>query len=116
MKAAFSFAVIFLIFSTVESKESPPKVQVYGHNPGKYGTPNTLICHVSGFHPPDISIQLMRNGVEIPNAKQTDLAFEKGWKFHLTKSVDFTPQEEDKFICKVRHLTKEQDYMWEPDM
>uniref|UniRef100_A0A4W5LQE5 Beta-2-microglobulin n=1 Tax=Hucho hucho TaxID=62062 RepID=A0A4W5LQE5_9TELE len=62
---------------------APPKVQVYSRNPGEYGKDNTLICHVSGFHPPDISIQLLKNGVEIPDAKQTDLAFEQGWQFHL---------------------------------
>ncbi|KAK6292319.1 hypothetical protein J4Q44_G00369030 [Coregonus suidteri] len=80
MKSILSIVVLGLIYSAVESKESPPKVQVYSRNPGEYGKDNTLICHVSGFHPPDISIQLLQNGKEIPNAKQTDLAFEQGWQ------------------------------------
>ncbi|XP_063072993.1 beta-2-microglobulin-like, partial [Engraulis encrasicolus] len=97
---------------------APPKVQVYSRNPGKLDDPNanTLICHVSGFHPPDITITLLKNGQEIQGAKQTDLAFESGWQFHLTKHVAFQPKTGDKYICKVRHMKEEKDYSWEPDM
>nr|ACM08831.1 Beta-2-microglobulin precursor [Salmo salar] len=63
MKSILSIVVLGLIYSAVESKESPPKVQVYSRNPGNFGDKNTLICHVSGFHPPDISIQ--RRGVHL---------------------------------------------------
>uniref|UniRef100_A0A8K9WQJ5 Beta-2-microglobulin n=2 Tax=Salmoninae TaxID=504568 RepID=A0A8K9WQJ5_ONCMY len=95
---------------------TPPKVQVYSRNPGNFGDKNTLICHVSGFHPPDISIQLLKNGVEIPDAKQTDLAFEQGWQFHLTKSVGFTPASGEEYTCRVRHLKNLKTYTWEADM
>eukprot|EP00063_Salmo_salar_P068397 XP_014043232.1 PREDICTED: beta-2-microglobulin-like [Salmo salar] len=116
MKSILSIVVLVLIYSAVESKESPPKVQVYSRNPGNFGDKNTLICHVSGFHPPDISIQLLKNGVEIPDAKQTDLAFEQGWQFHLTKSVGFTPDSGEEYTCRVRHLKNLKTYTWEPDM
>ncbi|XP_037318072.1 beta-2-microglobulin-like [Pungitius pungitius] len=95
---------------------TPPKVQVYSHHPGEFDKENTLICHVSGFHPPDITIQLMKDNEEIPNAKQTDLAFKQGWRFVLTKNVAFTPMRGEKYSCKVTHGTTVRDYAWESNM
>ncbi|MCI4381222.1 hypothetical protein PGIGA_G00249140 [Pangasianodon gigas] len=80
MNVLLSFVVLAVFSASAFAKESSPKIQVYSRNPGEYGKENTLICHVSDFHPPDIEIKLMKNGAEIPNAKQTDLAFEQGWK------------------------------------
>ncbi|NP_001291064.1 beta-2-microglobulin-like precursor [Esox lucius] len=116
MKIILSILALGLFYATVESKESPPKVQVYSRNPGNFGEKNVLICHVSGFHPPDISIQLLKNGKEIPNSNQTDLAFEQGWQFNLTKSVFFTPAAEEEYSCRVRHLKNLKTYTWEADM
>lgn len=81
-----------------------PKVQVYSREPGEFGKPNTIICHVSGFHPPEITIELLHNGNEIPGAQQTDLAFEENWHYHLTKFAKFTPQQGSKYSCRVRHM------------
>uniref|UniRef100_A0A3Q3WMI2 Beta-2-microglobulin n=1 Tax=Mola mola TaxID=94237 RepID=A0A3Q3WMI2_MOLML len=95
---------------------TPPKVQVYSRNPGELDQMNTLICHVSGFHPPDITIQLMVDEVEVRNANQTDLAFGENWHFHLTKSATFTPKSGQKYSCKVTHGRSVNDYAWEPNM
>ncbi|XP_064796986.1 beta-2-microglobulin-like [Oncorhynchus masou masou] len=112
MKTVLSVIAFCVFLGFINAKESPPKVQVYSRNPGQHGKDNTLICHVSGFHPPDISIQLLKNGVEIPDAKQTDLAFEQGWQFHLTKSVGFTPASGEVYTCRVRHLKNLKTYTW----
>ncbi|KAF4070482.1 hypothetical protein AMELA_G00285900 [Ameiurus melas] len=80
MHLLLSFVVLAVFSASAFAKESPPKTQVYSRNPGEFGKENTLICHVSDFHPPDITIDLLKNGAVIPGAKQTDLAFEKGWK------------------------------------
>ncbi|XP_061085034.1 beta-2-microglobulin [Conger conger] len=116
MKSMLSLCALAVLLVCVNSKKNPPKVQVYSRNPGKYGEPNKLICHVSEFHPPDISIYLLKNGVEMPGAEQTDLAFEKSWQFHLTKSVVFTPQKGEEYTCQVKHHGKVHDYLWEPKM
>ncbi|XP_049329297.1 beta-2-microglobulin [Astyanax mexicanus] len=117
MKLLLSFVVACFLYISAEAKESPPKVQVYSYSTGEFGKPNHLICHVSEFHPPDINIELLRNGVVITEAKQTDLAFEQGWKFHLTKSVPFTPQKNEEYACRVTHMQKApQKYSWDPDM
>lgn len=81
-------------------------VQIYSHRPAKFEEQNMLICHVSQFHPPDITIQLFKNGKEIVDAIETDLSFGKNWHFHLTKYVPFTPTREDKYICQVTHAAE----------
>uniref|UniRef100_A0A8C8LP65 Immunoglobulin C1-set domain-containing protein n=1 Tax=Oncorhynchus tshawytscha TaxID=74940 RepID=A0A8C8LP65_ONCTS len=83
MKSILSIVVLGLIYSAVEAKESHPKVQVYSRNPGEHGKDNTLICHVSGFHPPDISIH-QRRGVHLqspPPEESEDLHL--GNKTHI---------------------------------
>ncbi|XP_016090776.1 beta-2-microglobulin-like [Sinocyclocheilus grahami] len=107
---------LVLLSASCFAKQSDPKVQVYSRNPGDYGKKNVLICYVSGFHPPDITIELLKNGQEIPHSHQTDLAFEQGWQFHLTKHADFTPQAGEEYSCRVRHMSNTKTYTWEPDM
>nr|XP_046234722.1 beta-2-microglobulin-like [Scatophagus argus] len=116
MRIVLCLAALTAVYCSDSLKHTPPKVQVYSRNPGKFGDDNTLICHATGFHPPDISIQLLKNGEELPGAKQTDLAFRQNWQFHLTKSVAFTPMTGQKFSCKITHGGTIKDYAWEPNM
>ncbi|KAM9705669.1 beta-2-microglobulin [Menidia menidia] len=116
MKVILFFSALIALYISVDSKESPPKVQVYSRNPGEFGKENILICHVSGFHPPDITIEILEDGVELPNSKQTDLAFKQDWHFHLTKSVPFTPVDGHKYSCKVTHGETTKKFAWEPNM
>nr|AXY87851.1 beta-2-microglobulin [Lateolabrax maculatus]QNH85210.1 beta-2-microglobulin [Lateolabrax maculatus] len=98
------------------AKELAPKVQVYSYGPGVFDKPNTFICHASGFYPPEITIELLRNGELIPEANQTDLAFEEDWHYHLTRHVTFTPVKGDDYACRVTHGGTSKMYTWEPDM
>ncbi|XP_040030279.1 beta-2-microglobulin [Gasterosteus aculeatus] len=111
-----AFVVGLLSLASSQDKTSSPKVEVYSKLPGEYGKVNTLICHVTDFHPPEIKIELLRNRQAIPGAMQTDLAFEASWHYHLTKHVPFTPQPGDTFSCNVTHVGISKIYTWEPDM
>ncbi|KAM7366608.1 hypothetical protein PAMP_016035 [Pampus punctatissimus] len=106
----------FCLSSSSDTRQSSPKVQVYSRSPGEFGKDNILICHVSGFYPPEIKIELLRNGVEMPNGKQTDLAFEENWFYHLTKHVPFKPNKGEEFTCRVTHMGRSNIYTWEADM
>ncbi|XP_059182156.1 beta-2-microglobulin-like [Centropristis striata] len=108
--------VALLCISMSTAKDHPPIVKVYSREPGMFGKPNTLICHVSGFHPPQITIELLKDGRVIPEAEQTDLAFEETWFYHLTKHVAFTPSKGVEYSCRVTHMEKPQRFTWEPDM
>ncbi|KAI9516995.1 hypothetical protein NQZ68_011472 [Dissostichus eleginoides] len=112
MKIFLAVLVGLLSVLPSTSKDASANVQVYSKEPGKIGKPNTFICHVKGFYPPEISIQVLRNGKEIPGAKQTDLAFEENWHYHLTKHVPFTPSQNDRYSCVVIHLGSSKEYTW----
>ncbi|XP_024118728.1 beta-2-microglobulin [Oryzias melastigma] len=113
--SAFLFVSMDLGVSMKEKNEKAPQVQVYSRLPGNFGIKNTLICHTSGFHPPEISIKLLKNGAEM-ESKQTDLAFEENWHYHLTKHAVFTPEKGETYTCVVSHTTGTKTYNWEPDM
>ncbi|KAM8739830.1 beta-2-microglobulin-like [Acanthopagrus schlegelii] len=116
---AFGFAVVvglLCLQSCSMARESPPKVQVYSRAPGEFGKANTLICHVSGFHPPEITIELLKNGEEMLGAKQTDLAFEENWHYHLSRHTPFTPGKEEEYACRVTHMGTSKMFIWEADM
>ncbi|XP_076023629.1 beta-2-microglobulin-like [Genypterus blacodes] len=116
MKLAFTLLGLAALYCSVEPKTTAPVVAVYSQGPGAFNEANTLICHVSGFHPPDITIQLMNGEKEIFPANQTDLAFGRDWHFYLTRNANFTPQDGEKYTCKVTHGTKTKSYAWESNM
>ncbi|XP_032406800.1 beta-2-microglobulin-like [Xiphophorus hellerii] len=116
MKELLFLVVVLYASSAVVAKTVSPKVQIYSRNPGLYGNRNVLICHVSGFHPPEIKIDLLKNGQEIADVKQTDLAFEENWHYHLTKHADFTPVEGEHYMCRVTHVGTTTQHEWEADV
>ena len=87
-----------------------PQVQVYTRAQEKIGEANILICHVTRFYPPLITIDLLKNGEAILKANQTELGFENNWNYHLTKAAHITLNKGDKYSCRVAHLGKSQDH------
>ncbi|XP_026219742.1 beta-2-microglobulin-like [Anabas testudineus] len=116
MKLLLCLAALTAVYCTVDSVRTPPKVQLYSRDPGEYNKENTLICHTSGFHPPDITIRILKDGKELPDAKQTDLSFAQDWRFRVTKYVPFKPQKGETFTCEVTHGSTKNVYSWEPNM
>ena len=88
---------------------SSPNVQVYTYKPIKEGEPNVLLCHAKDFSPPNIKMELLENGVVIPNANHSDLSFESDWSFKLTLHAAFTPQSRNKYSCRVNHNDKSKE-------
>lgn len=103
--------MITLLLVVLLCSAAAPKVQIYSRSPGHHGEDNILICHASGFHPPELNIELLKNGKEM-DAKQTDLAFEENWYYHLTKHAPFRPNKGEEYACKVTHLGIEKTYHW----
>lgn len=85
-----------------------PTVQVYSRHPAENGKLNFLNCYVSGFHPPQIEIELLKNGVKIDKVEQSDLSFSKDWSFYLLVHTEFTPNDKDEYSCRVKHVTLNQ--------
>ncbi|NWY35319.1 B2MG protein, partial [Pheucticus melanocephalus] len=91
-----------------------PKVEVYGRSRAEEGKANTLHCFVTGFHPPKIDIELLKNGVPIPDVTYGDLSFNDKWRFQRLVHAPFIPTREDTFSCRVMHSTmpEPRDYEW----
>lgn len=83
----------------------PPQVQVYTRHPAENGKSNFLNCYVSQFHPPQIEIELLKNGKKIENTELSDLSFNKDWTFYLLAHTEFVPNANDKYACRVTHTT-----------
>ena len=87
-------------------------MQVYSSGPAEFGKPNMLICLVKNFHPPEITIELLKDNVPIVNANQTDLSFDKTWHFHLSKFATISPSGEEDYACAVTHIGKRSVHAW----
>ncbi|XP_009081211.1 PREDICTED: beta-2-microglobulin, partial [Acanthisitta chloris] len=72
---------------------------------GVEGEENTLHCFVTGFHPPKIEIELLKNNQPMTGVQYGDLSFNEKWQFQRD------------FACRVTHSTmpKSQVYRWDPD-
>ncbi|XP_077400328.1 beta-2-microglobulin-like [Vanacampus margaritifer] len=112
-------SVVFGIYCLVGSavtKQSAPVVQVYSRTKGVLGKANILLCHVNKFYPPVIKLDLLRNGVVINQANQTEMVFEADWDYFVTKHVPFSPKSGEKYTCLVTHMGISRTFVWEPDM
>uniref|UniRef100_A0A8B9NXN2 Beta-2-microglobulin n=1 Tax=Apteryx owenii TaxID=8824 RepID=A0A8B9NXN2_APTOW len=108
--------VLVLLVGLREAKEAP-KVQVYSRHPVVFGTRNILNCYVEGFHPPKISITLLKNGEPMQNVEYSDMSFSDNWTFQRLVYAPFTPNKDDEYTCKVDHitLTEPQIFKWDPE-
>ncbi|NWS92084.1 B2MG protein, partial [Toxostoma redivivum] len=97
-----------------EAAGEEPKVEVYARSRAQEGKENTLHCFVSGFHPPKIDIELLKNGNPIPDVKYGDLSFNDKWQFQRLVYVPFIPTRGDTFSCRVVHstMTEPRIYRW----
>ncbi|XP_027427972.1 beta-2-microglobulin [Zalophus californianus] len=117
MALLLTFVFVGLLsLSSLHAVQYAPKIQVYSRHPAENGKPNFLNCYVSGFHPPEIEIELLKNGEKM-KAEQSDLSFSKDWTFYLLVHTEFTPNGQDEFSCRVKHVTlsEPQIVKWERD-
>ncbi|XP_052039382.1 beta-2-microglobulin [Apodemus sylvaticus] len=122
---ARSVTVVFLVLGLVlvslagsYALQKSPHVQVYSRHPPENGKPNFLNCYVSQFHPPQIEIELLKNGEKMNNVQMSDLSFSKDWSFYILAHAEFTPTATDSFACRVKHVTMKdpKTVTWDRDM
>ncbi|NWX65241.1 B2MG protein, partial [Promerops cafer] len=89
-----------------------PHVEVYARSRAEEGKENTLHCFVTGFHPPKIDIELLKNGERIPGVKYGDLSFNEKWQFQRLVYVPFIPTRGDIFTCRVVHSTMSEPHIY----
>ncbi|XP_005381481.1 PREDICTED: beta-2-microglobulin [Chinchilla lanigera] len=105
MSPSSALAVVaVLALTAVDAIHHTPRVQVYSRHPAENGKSNFLNCYVSGFHPPQIEVELLKNGEKM-EVEKSDLSFSKDWTFYLLVHGAFIPSEKDEFSCSVSHVT-----------
>lgn len=116
-KAAAVVLVTLVALLGLAQADLTPKVQVYSRFPASAGTKNVLNCFAAGFHPPKISITLMKDGVPMEGAQYSDMSFNDDWTFQRLVHADFTPSSGSTYACKVEHetLKEPQVYKWDPE-
>ncbi|NXH41779.1 B2MG protein, partial [Dicaeum eximium] len=94
--------------------DEAPKVEVYARSRAEEGKANVLQCFVTGFHPPRIDIELLKNGEPMADVKYGDLSFNEKWLFQRLVYAPFIPTREDVFTCRVVHstMTEPRSYRW----
>uniref|UniRef100_A0A8D0HNZ9 Beta-2-microglobulin n=1 Tax=Sphenodon punctatus TaxID=8508 RepID=A0A8D0HNZ9_SPHPU len=109
--------VVLFALAGLDASNVSPKVQVYSRHPVEDGKENAINCYVEGFHPPKITIDLLKNGVPMTNVGTSDLSFGSDWTFKRLVHAPFTPNTEDKYSCRVEHVTLSgpKTVQWDPD-
>ncbi|XP_074091401.1 beta-2-microglobulin [Macrotis lagotis] len=115
--------ILFLVLGQLcflpflDALTSSPKVQVYSRHPPDSNKENFLNCYVSGFHPPQITIELLKDGQKIDKVEQSDLSFSNDWTFNRLVSTSFDPNSKNEYACQVTHSTLEKPKVikWDPE-
>ncbi|XP_043842074.1 beta-2-microglobulin [Dromiciops gliroides] len=119
MARIFLFALLgqLCFLPYLDAITSPPKVQVYSRYPKDSGKSNYLNCYVSGFHPPQITIELLKDGKPMEKIELSDLSFSNDWTFNRLATAPFDPNTKSEYICKVTHSTLKDPKVvkWDPD-
>ncbi|NXF70677.1 B2MG protein, partial [Sclerurus mexicanus] len=94
--------------------DHPPKVEVYSRTHAVEGVQNILQCFVTGFHPPRIHIELLKNDQPMADVQYGDLSFNEKWQFQRLVYAPFIPTRDDIFACRVTHSTmpEPQTFRW----
>ncbi|XP_027513532.1 beta-2-microglobulin [Corapipo altera] len=113
----FAALVLLALLGPGDAADQAPKVEVYARARAKEGEANTLHCFITGFHPPKIEVELLKNGEPMTGVQYGDLSFNEKWQFQRLVYVPFTPTRGDTFACRVEHSTMSEPriYRWEPD-
>ncbi|XP_063051544.1 H-2 class II histocompatibility antigen, A-Q alpha chain-like [Engraulis encrasicolus] len=86
-----------------EMEEAPVSV-MYPRDEVHLGFQNTLICYVTGFYPPRISVRWTRNNHNITeDLRSSQIHITAGGSFNQFFSLQFTPEEGDIYTCTVEH-------------
>uniref|UniRef100_A0A673J8D3 Ig-like domain-containing protein n=1 Tax=Sinocyclocheilus rhinocerous TaxID=307959 RepID=A0A673J8D3_9TELE len=102
-------AFLTKIFKSPPPEMDAPHTSIYLKDDVELGVQNTLICHVTGFYPPSLSISWTTN-----NANVTE-----DGTFNIFSTLKVTPVEGDIYSCTVNHRALQgqpQTKTWDVDV
>ncbi|NP_001290803.1 H-2 class II histocompatibility antigen, A-U alpha chain-like precursor [Esox lucius] len=102
-----------------EEKIVPPHSSIYPRDDVVLGVKNTLICHVSGFHPAPVRVRWTRNNQIVTEGVRMSTPYpNQDFSHNQFSSLTFTPEEGDIYSCTVEHqgLSEPLTRIWEPEV
>jgi len=81
-----------------------PETSIYPKDDVQLGLKNTLICHVTGFYPPSVSISWTKNNINVTEGMSlSQYRPRNDGTFNIFSTLKFTPGEGDIYSCTVNH-------------
>ncbi|XP_076153123.1 H-2 class II histocompatibility antigen, A-U alpha chain-like [Alosa pseudoharengus] len=111
-----SLDILKKVYKNPPEAQDAPMSSIYPKDEVKVGSENTLICHVTGFYPPRVTVRWTKNNKNM--TREVTLSryhINKDETFTMFSTLKFTPQEGDMYTCTVEHsaldepLTREWD-------
>ena len=86
----------------------PPVSVMYVRNEVRLGSENTLICYVTGFYPPRLTVKWTRNNNNVTQGvSSSQIHINNDGTFNQFFTLKFTPQKGDIYTCTVEHQALE---------
>ncbi|KAG5277176.1 hypothetical protein AALO_G00114450 [Alosa alosa] len=101
-----------------EAKE-PPVSAVYSSEEVLLGSENTLICYITRFYPPQLTVRWTRNNKNVTQGVSLSQVYiNNDGSFNVFSTLRFTPQDGDMYTCTVEHsaLDKPMTREWDVEV
>uniref|UniRef100_A0A8C1ZQD5 Ig-like domain-containing protein n=1 Tax=Cyprinus carpio TaxID=7962 RepID=A0A8C1ZQD5_CYPCA len=97
-------AFLTKVFKTILTDLCTPYIHLSKHDV-ELGVQNTLICHVTGFYPPSLSISWTVNNANVTEGiSLSQYRPRADGTFNIFSTLKFTPAEGDIYSCTVNHI------------
>ncbi|KAI7797914.1 putative H-2 class II histocompatibility antigen [Triplophysa rosa] len=104
------------VYPNLPEHLEPPWTSIFVKDDAELNIKNTLICHVTGFFPPPVTISWTKNNLNVTDsATLSRYNPNKDGSMNVFSRLSFTPLEGDVYSCTVEHkaLQQPQTRIWE---
>ncbi|XP_016401324.1 H-2 class II histocompatibility antigen, A-Q alpha chain-like [Sinocyclocheilus rhinocerous] len=107
-------------FKSPPPEMDAPQTSIYPKDDVQLSVQNTLICHVTGFYPPSLSISWTKNNVNVTEGMSlSQYRPRNDGTFNIFSTLKVTPVEGDIYSCTVNHRALQgqpQTKTWDVDV
>lgn len=107
-------------FKSPPPEMDAPQTSIYPKDDVELSVQNTLICHVTGFYPPSVSISWTKNNANVTKGiSLSQYRPRNDGTFNIFSTLKFTPAEGDIYSCTVNHRALQgqpQTKTWDVDV
>nr|XP_055024255.1 H-2 class II histocompatibility antigen, A-U alpha chain-like [Misgurnus anguillicaudatus] len=97
------------LYANSSEQLDPPWSSIYSKSDAELNVENTLICHVTGFFPPPVTITWTKNNLNVTNSTTLSQYHpNQDGTMNVFSKLSFIPVEGDVYSCTVEHKALEQ--------